>query len=91
MLPSAIQLLNGLPLETKCIESFHTFKNVLLKKPVAERTKNVKIFYYGSRRENITYCQLRHIASFLKWRGTINNKVDGRADKRGSLMIKTID
>ena len=52
-LPSAIQLWNGLPLETKCIESFHTFKNEL-KKPTEERTKNVKFFNYGIRRENIT-------------------------------------
>ena len=52
-LQSAIQLWNGLPLETKCIESFHTFKNEL-KKPTEERTKNVKFFNYGSRRENIT-------------------------------------
>ena len=62
-LPSAIQLWNKLPLESKCIESFHTFKNVL-KKPVVERTKN--IFNYGSRRENIIHCQLRNESSDLK-------------------------
>ena len=57
--------MNGLPLETKCIESFHTFKNVL-KKPAVERTKNVKIVNYGSRRENIIHCQLRNESSDLK-------------------------
>ena len=41
-LPSAIQLRNGLPLETQCIESFYIFINVLQKHAV-ERTKNVKI------------------------------------------------
>ena len=40
-LSSAIQLWNGLSLETKCIESFHTFKNVL-KKPAVERTKALR-------------------------------------------------
>ena len=58
-LPSAVQLWNGLPLETKLIESFHTFKNVR-KKPAVGRTKNVKFFNYGSRRENIIQCQLRN-------------------------------
>ena len=55
----------GLPLETKCIESFHTLKSVL-KKPAVDRTKNVKIFNYGSRRENIIHCQLRNESSDLK-------------------------
>ena len=64
-LPSAIQLWNRLPLETKCIVSFHTFENVL-KKPVVERTKNVKIFNNGSRRENIIHRQLRNESSDLK-------------------------
>ena len=60
-LPSAIQLLNGLPLERRCID----LKNVL-KKPVVERTKNLKIFYYGSSRGNIINCQLRNESSDLK-------------------------
>ena len=40
-LPSAIQLRNGLTLETKCIESFHSFKNVH-KKPAVEKINTLR-------------------------------------------------
>ena len=63
-LPSTIQLWNNLPLEIKCIESFSSFKNVL-KKPTVDKIKDVKIFNYGSRKENILHCQLRNESSNL--------------------------
>ena len=44
---------------------FSHFKTVL-KKPIVETTKNVKIFNYSSRRENIIHFQLRNESSDLK-------------------------